>query len=184
MFKFGIVFYDLLFCAMASSIHSAELSADVKELVEAEISAVRPLSTDSVIVAAVEKYNEGPASTMTNEAWKKFTLISPEVTMIIKSDIGQYLKKKRSTAITEMFLNGADGGKVAFLSKTTSWCHKGKSKHDVPMVGKTWIGEVEVDESSGARQIQVAIPVLDGRTPIGSLVVGFGIAQMKEKKAE
>ena len=103
---------------------------------------------------------------------------------MVKSDIGQYLKSKKNSTITEMFLNGADGGKVAFLSKTTSWSHKGKAKHDEPMAGKRWTGEIEVDESSGAQQVQVGIPVLDGDTAIGSLVIGFGISQLKENSSK
>ena len=184
------MFKSALFALIAGTLffHAAtlaeELPADTKALLDAEITAIKPLSTDATIVAAVKKYNEAPPSTMTNDAWKKLTLLSPEVKSLVKSTIGQYLKKKQSSTITEMFLNGADGGKVAFLSKTTSWNHKGKAKHDDPMEGKTWIGPVEVDESSGAQQIQVAIPVLDGDQPIGSLVIGFGVAQMKEKSGK
>jgi hypothetical protein len=68
---------------------------------------------------------------------------------------------------------------VAFLSKTSNWSHKDKDKHRVPMTGKTWIGPVEVDESSGQQQVQVAIPVLDGGKPIGSIVVGLSTARLK-----
>jgi hypothetical protein len=69
--------------------------------------------------------------------------------------------------------------KVAFLSKTTSWSHKGKAKHDVPMAGKTWQGTIEVDKSTGQQQIQIAVPVLDGGKPIGSLVVGLAVAKLR-----
>jgi hypothetical protein len=75
-------------------------------------------------------------------------------------------------------VSGADGSKVAFLTKPSSWSHAGKPKHDKPMTGKTWQGDVEVDASTGARQIQVSVPVLDGGKPIGSIVVGFSIAKL------
>lgn len=164
----------------AFSMAAAEVPADVKPLIEKQMASLNGLSTDATIVAAVKKYNAAPPSAMTNDAWKKLTVISPEVKALIKSDIGLYLKSKQAACITEMFLSGADGGKVAFLAKTSSWSHKGKPKHDVPMTGKTWTGDIEVDESTGAQQVQVAIPVLDGDKPVGSLVVGLGIAQMKE----
>jgi hypothetical protein len=67
---------------------------------------------------------------------------------------------------------------VAFLSKTSSWSHKGKPKHDVPMMGKIWYGTVETDESTGQLQVQVGIPVLDGARPIGSIVVGFSVSRL------
>lgn len=51
--------------------------------------------------------------------------------------------------------------KVGLLSvKLTSWTHKGKPKHDLPIQGKKWTGEIEVDESTGLEQIQISIPVL------------------------
>ena len=40
-------------------------------------------------------------------------------------------------------------------------------KHEVPMSGKTWIGTVKLDDSTGLQMIQVALPVLDGVKPIG-----------------
>ena len=67
----------------------------------------------------------------------------------------------------------------ALLSKTSSWSHKGKAKHDDPMAGKTWIGEIETDESTGAQQIQVAVPVMDAGKAVGSLCVGFTVSKLK-----
>lgn len=175
-----ILFPVISVALFSATIYADKLPADVKSLLDKQIEGIKRLSTDPTIVAAVKKYNATPASTMTNDKWKTLTLISPEVKALVKNDIGKYLKSITTPVITEMFLNGADGGKVAFLSKTSSWNHKGKAKHDVPMKGKTWIGPMEIDNSSGANQIQVSIPVLDGDKPIGSLVIGCGVAEMKE----
>ena len=49
------------------------------------------------------------------------------------------------------------------------------------MTGKTWQGPVEVDESSGVQQVQVAVPVLDGGKPIGTLVVGISISKLTKE---
>lgn len=95
-----------------------------------------------------------------------------------KNDTAQTLKSKKTEAVSEAFVSSADGLKVAFLGKTTSWSHKGKPKHDEPMAGKTWQGPVEVDESTGLQQIQVAVPVMDDGKPIGSLVIGLSIAKL------
>ena len=56
----------------------------------------------------------------------------------------------------------------------------GKPKHDKPMKGQTWQCEIEVDESTGAQQIQVGMPILDGDKPVGSLVMGLMLAKLKE----
>jgi hypothetical protein len=46
------------------------------------------------------------------------------------------------------------------------------------MTGKTWQGPVEVDESSGAQQVQVSMPILDGDKAIGSLVVSLSTSKL------
>lgn len=81
--------------------------------------------------------------------------------------------------VTEIFVNAADGTKVAFLSKTSNWSHKGKPKHDDPMAGKTWQGSIEMDESTGLKSIQVAVPVMDGGKAIGSMTIGYSITKLK-----
>jgi hypothetical protein len=115
---------------------------------------------------------------MDQAKWASTSVIDPFVRGMTKTPAAQALKAHRGEVVSEAFLSGADGGKVAFLGKTSSWSHEGQPKHDLPMNGKTWQGEVEVDESSGLRQLQVAVPVLDGRKPIGSLVVGLSVSQL------
>ena len=83
-----------------------------------------------------------------------------------------------SSSVFEAFVSGADGTKAAFIAKTSNWSHKGKPKHDDPMSGKAWIGEVEIDASSGQQQIQIGIPVMDQGKAIGSIVIGFNITKM------
>jgi hypothetical protein len=170
----------LLVCFHSIPAQTEELSPEIKALLDRNIKKVKALSTDTVIIAAVKKYNAAPSLKMTNDAWAKLTLLSPAVVAITNNEISAYLKTKQTSMITEMFVNGADGGKVAFLLKTTYWNHKGKPKHDVPMRGEMWIGPLEIDASTGVYQIQAAIPVLDGNTPIGSIVIGFGLVQMKK----
>ncbi len=46
------------------------------------------------------------------------------------------------------------------------------------MTGKMWQGPIELDESSGLKQLQIAVPVVDGGKPIGSPVVGLSISKL------
>ena len=115
---------------------------------------------------------------MTQEKWKGASVLDPFVRSFTKNAAAEFLKAKRSESLSEAFLSGADGTKVAFLTKPTNWSHKGKAKHDEPMSGKVWQGAVEVDESTGQQQVQVGVPVLDGEKPIGSLVVGFSVSKL------
>jgi hypothetical protein len=139
------------------------------------------LSADPTIVAAVKAHNSNmPAEdkAMTNEKWSKLTVLDPYVRSFTRNPLGIYLKSKKDDQISECFVSGADGTKVAFLSKTTSWNHADKDKHKVPMSGKTYIGPVALDESSGIQEIQVCLPVMDNGKPIGSVVVGINISKL------
>jgi len=175
-----------LFAALAAVVWSTSLSAAADPAVQAKIDAEMPkikaLAAEPAILAAVKAPNAGLTAAeqaMTQEKWKSLTLLDPFVRAYSKNPAGEVLKAKKTEAVSEAFASGADGVKVAFLSKPTNWSHKGKPKHDVPMTGQSWQGEVEVDESTGLQQIQVSVPVLDGSTPIGSLVVGLSISKLK-----
>ena len=166
---------------LAAPLLSETLPAELKVSVESKTKLLLAWGSDPKIVAAVKAHNASTSAaeqSMTNEKWKSLTLLDPFVRSYSKNELTQYLKTKADDSIAEAFVSGADGTKVAFLSKPTSWSHKGKDKHEMPMSGKTWYGPVEVDESSGARQIQVAIPVLDGKKPIGSIVVGLKVSKL------
>lgn len=164
-----------------SPCYGAGLTPEQQTNVDAKVKAIQEWSADAKIVAAVKDYNANPAAeakAMTNDKWKTLTLLDPFVRSLAKNELAEHLKAKKDDAMTEIFVSGADGGKVAFLAKTSSWTHKGKEKHDQPMAGKTWQGAVEVDESTGKQQIQVSVPVLDGATSIGSIVIGLGVAKL------
>lgn len=174
---YSVLVTALLVCSAHGQIDSA-----IQAKVDAEVSLAKQLAADPDVVAAVKGYNVAPPAesvAMTQEKWKTLTLLDPLVRSFSKNAAGLALKAKKSANVSEAFVSGANGGKVAFLAKTSSWSHLGKAKHDVPMSGKTWQGEVETDESTGLQQIQIAVPVLDGGTPIGSMVVGLSISKMR-----
>ncbi|MDR3457828.1 MAG: hypothetical protein P4N60_10315 [Verrucomicrobiae bacterium] len=177
---------SLMVAAMLSA-GVAVLAADapdpaVQAKVDAKLKEVMVWAADPVIVNAVKAHNAGvPAdqAAMTQDAWKALSVMDPFVRSFTKNDAAQFLKAKKGEVVSEAFLSGADGLKVAFLSKPTNWSHKGKPKHDDVMAGKSWQGPVELDESTGLQQIQVSVPVLDGGKVIGSLVVGLSLSKLE-----
>ncbi len=157
------------------------LDAGLQAKLDAQVKIIQTWVGDPVFVKAVKDHNAAvppDQAAMTQDKWKALTVLDPFVRAFTKNEAGALLKSKKTEAVSEAFLSDAAGLKVAFLSKTTAWCHKGKPKHDVPMTGKSWQGPVEVDESTGLQQVQVAMPVLDGDKPIGSLVVGLSLAKL------
>jgi hypothetical protein len=157
------------------------LSPEVQQKIEAKVKEIQSWAADPVIVQAVRDHNANPSAevkTMTQEKWKTLPVLDPFVRSFTKNAAAEKIKSKKDDTVTEAFLSGADGTKVAFLSKPTNWSHKGNPKHETPMTGKVWQGTPEVDESTGLLQIQVAVPVLEGDKPIGSLVVGLGLSKL------
>jgi hypothetical protein len=160
---------------------AAKVDAAAQGKVDAKVKEIQGWAADAAIVAAAKAYNSAKspeAAAMDQPKWAALSVIDPLVRGLTKNPAAEVLKAKKGEVVSEAFLSGADGGKVAFLGKPTNWSHKGKPKHEQPMSGKTWQGDVEVDESSGLQQVQVAVPVLDGGKPIGSLVVGLSIGKL------
>jgi hypothetical protein len=149
--------------------------------VDAKIKEAQTWAADPVIVNAVKAHNATvPAdqAAMTQAKWAALTVLDPMVRGFTKNEAAEFLKAKKTPAVTEAFVSDAAGLKVAFLAKTSNWCHKGKAKHDVPMTGKTWQGPVELDESTGQQQLQISVPVLDDGKPVGSVVIGLSVAKL------
>lgn len=166
---------------LASTGFSQSLPPEVKASLDKKVKQLQSWSTDPAIVSAVKAHNANPPTedkAMTNEKWSRLTVLDPYVRSFTKNPLGVYLKSKKDDQISECFVSGADGTKIAFLSKTTYWSHADKDKHKVPMTGKTYIGPVALDDSTGLQEIQVGLPVLDNGKPIGSVVVGITVSKL------
>lgn len=174
-------YLGLLLTLITSIASSAELPAGAQAKIDAMAKEVSAWAADPVIVEAVRSQNKNkPAdfAAMTQQKWTEMPVTEGFVRSFAKNPAAEALKAKRTEVVTEAFISDADGLKVCYLAKPTSWSHKGKPKHEVPMSGKTWQGQVETDESTGFMQVQISVPVLDAGKPIGSLVVGLNIAKL------
>jgi hypothetical protein len=161
---------------------------EITPLVQAELDrqkqAIAGWAADPAIVSAVKEQNaKGPISGMDNPKWKTTRRSDPMVKTLQGSPAGQYLKAKLEASggiFSEAFLNADRGEKAAFAEKTTSYIHVGQAKHDAPFsTAKAWQGKPEFDESTQTYAVQIAVPVLDGGKPIGSLVVGVNLSHLE-----
>ena len=176
-------FLSLMLTAFVATNSFAEsLTPEQTTALNKQIEEFKKVATDTKIVDAVKAVNAAALpdyKDMSQDKWKELPVLDPKVRYFSKTPAAELLKSKKSDMITEVFVNAADGTKVAFHSKTSNWSHKGKAKHDDPMAGKTWQGTVEMDESTGLKSIQVAVPVMDGGKAIGSMTVGFSVTKLK-----
>ena len=178
----GLVAVAIAFGCLAAHGNAQGVDAALQAKLNARMPTLKAWASSPAIVAAVKAVNaKAPAdyADMTEAKWADLSVLDPFVRGFTQNEAAGYLKSSRAPEVSEAFVSAADGTKVAFLSKTTSWSHKGKAKHDMPMSGKTWQGEIEVDKSTGQQQIQIAVPVVDAGKPIGSLVVGLSISKLR-----
>lgn len=160
---------------------AAELSPAQKTKVEALLDSMSVMGKDEKVVAAVKAQNAKVPEILaglTNEKWKTLNSESPEVQAVARTELAHYLRTKVHHTVIELFISDAEGRKVVLFTKTTSFIHKGKAKHDQPMQGKKWIGDLELDESTKQLQVQGSFPVLDKGKPIGSVVLGFWVPKL------
>jgi hypothetical protein len=182
--KFGIgVVAACMLISLAHAVRAEEHPAPDAAQLDAKVKQIQAWAADPVVVKAVKAQNAAPASDMTETVWKTLSVLDPKVRRFTRNDVARLIKSKNDAAVSEAFVSAADGTKVAFLSKPTRWSHAGVPKHEHPMKGEIWRGPEEVDESTGVRQMQIAVPVLDHGKPIGSLVVGLDISQLKRAAA-
>jgi hypothetical protein len=173
--------FVLAVVAALTAVRAAELAPEQQVKIDAKIATIKTWAADPTIVAAVVAHNAqvpGEQAAMTQEKWKSLSVLDTFVRGFSRNPAGEVLKAKKADWTAEAFVSDAKGLKVCFLSKTTNWCHAGKAKHDVPMTGKSWQGTLEVDESTGLEQLQIAVPVLKEGQPIGSLVVGISLSKI------
>jgi hypothetical protein len=167
--------------AIMKTLGADALDPALQAKVDAQIKVIQAWAGDPIIVNAVKAQNASlppELAAMTQDKWKDLSKMDSFVRSFDKNAAGQFLKGKKTDAVIRAFLSDAAGLKVAFTAKTLSWSHKGDPKHDQPMTGKTWQGPLEQDKVSGLEQIQLAVPVLDGDKPIGSLVVGLSVSKL------
>ena len=144
-------------------------------------------AADPKVVSAVREANaKGPMPGMDNSQWKQLPKTSKEVLVLQMNDCAKDLvarMKESKGAVSEVFLNGDQGDKVAFAEKTSSYIHAGKSKFDVPFQKHmAWQGEPEADKSTMTYQIQISVPVFEPNatetTAIGALVLGIDLSHL------
>lgn len=155
-----------------------EVAAKHQAKIDQCIAYAKQLAASPELVNAVAAQNARLApglAEMTQEKWMSLSDADPLVRSFAKNEAAKFLVARRTEQISEAFVSDSRGMKVAFINKTTFWCHKGKPKHDQPMAGQIWQGKLELDKSAGVMQVQVSVPILQEGRPIGSLVLGLSL---------
>lgn len=175
----------LLAGAATLALAALEVTPAIQTELDRHVDVVKTWASSPVLVKAVAAQNDkGPIAGMDNAKWKTVRRGDDLVKGFQNSEAGRFLTQKiaqSNEAYSEAFLSAAQGEKVAFYEKTTSYIHKGAAKFDVPFgTGKPWQGKPEFDESSQTHQIQVSVPILSDGRPVGVLVVGVNLSKLEK----
>lgn len=180
---------ELLICVLFLGVQIFAAEFQISDKVQAELDKrkieLAGWAADAAISGAVKEQNaKGPIAGMDNPKWKLTKRSDPVVKAFQDCPAAKILKDKVSAdggAFSEAFLSAAQGEKVAFIEKTSSYIHKGTPKFDVPFNdSKAWQGKPEFDESTQTYAVQVSVPVLEGAKPIGVLVVGVNLSHLEK----
>lgn len=191
----AVALSSVLVAALGSPVRAENGAKKIDAAVQAKLDewkkTITAWAADPIVLKQVIEQNEkGPIAEMTEEKWKVLKPRSPEVKAFENNPAGELLRAKAAATggvVSEAFLNGAKGEKVAFTDKTSSYIHKGKAKFDRPFESRQpWQGEPEFDESTQTDSVQLAVPVLlkekdgDAETvrSIGVLVVGIDLSKL------
>jgi len=150
-----------------------------------QIELAKTIAASELVRNGVLKHNSELSAEhkeLTNLSWKHLGATDRKVKDLAENPIAKFLKDSFPKYVTEVFVSGKDGKKVAFTRRTTSWDHTGKDKHEIPMKNTVWQGSIERDESTGVHQIQIAVPVFHEGSAIGSMVVGISIVNLERSQ--
>ncbi len=165
----------VLMCFSSTAMTGVEL----KPKLEKYFVKIESITSDESFLKLVMKYSiEAEKSQLNNSKWKSLAVRDPEVQKILKNELSILLKNEFGKLVSEAFINSKNGNKLAFISKPTSFNHKGKEKHEVPLKGTKWIGEPEVDQSTGEKQIQISAPIYINKNIIGTIVLGIKLVNI------
>lgn len=171
----------ILVASLWPSLWADEVVQHYQAKIDQGIALAKQMAADPAVVKAVEAQNDKlpPGyEEMTLEKWVALADTDPFILAFTKNPAALALRSKKTEMISEAFVSDARGFKVAFLGKTTNWCHKSRPKHDQPMAGQVWQGRLEFDKSAGVMQIQISVPILKDDKPIGSLVIGLSLESL------
>lgn len=155
---------------------------EVLERLEGKLRGARHLAFHPEIVRAVRGQNNEqlPMETIQqrDSEWRSAQEENALQRSIGHSRASQVLKTivERNPDFNEAFATDNKGANVAMFPATSDYWQGDEDKwinsfNDGD--GKQWIGDIEVDESTGTTAVQVSVPILDQGQTIGVLVIGI-----------
>jgi len=154
---------------------------EVLEKLEGKLRTVRHVAFHPAIVRAVRiQNNEQLSMELIQERdsqWRSSQEQTALQRTMMSSRASEALKKlvEQNPDFNEAFATDKQGANVAMFPATSDYWQGDEDKWIESFNqgdGRLWIGEIEVDESTGLAAVQVSVPIIDQGTTIGVLVIG------------
>ena len=174
----------ILAVALALVLSSCDESEDMK--VELEANSIAILAAEASLVAAVKAQNAQNLTiaqiTTMDQAWVAGTATAL-VTAVTTGPCADKLRVMKAAKVSyrEMFLMDNKGALVCAAEKPTDYYQGDEAKWQSSFnagAGRTYIAPPAFDASANATLTQISVPVKDGSTTIGVLMVGVDASQL------
>lgn len=155
---------------------------EILERLEPKLRGARHIAFHPVILRAVRGQNSeqlGMEVIQQRDAeWRAAQNENPLQRTIGQSRASQVLRTlvERNSDYSEAFATDNQGANVAMFPVTSDYWQGDEDKWTRSFnggEGKLWIGDIEVDESTGLAAVQVSVPILDQSETVGVLVIGI-----------
>jgi hypothetical protein len=154
---------------------------EVLDKLEGKMRAARHMAFHPVILRAVRSQNNEQLSMdviqRRDAEWRSAQGETALQRSIAQSRASQVLRAlvERNPDFNEAFATDNQGANVAMFPATSDYWQGDEAKWINSFNngdGKVWVGDIELDESTGEVAVQVSVPILDQDETIGVLVIG------------
>ena len=158
-------------------------AAEAPPSIQSIMPLLEPLSRNSILIEAVRAQNAKQLSLAKIEAddllWREQQLTEFKQSLMENAAAGE-LNRFMATKpfFIELFLMDNQGANVAMTSVTSDYWQGDEDKWQRSFNagnGKTFVGEMEFDESAQAYLIQVSLPIMERGIAIGAVTVGINM---------
>jgi len=162
----------------------------LRKALGSKIRVVQHMALNPVVIQAVRRQNSERLTVETinerDEKWQNSPDTDDFKIKILGNAAGRFLRKRVTAggSYSEAFVTDKRGANVAVYPLTGDYNQGDEGKWTNSWNngdGKVFIGEPELDASTGLQAVQISAPVLDRGTTIGVLIVGVTFDYIDER---
>lgn len=154
------------------------ITPEMQQKIDAYKAKAATMAADPTLVQAVKEANtKGPIAGLDNAKWEKLEDSNPVSAEMMSNSAGKLLTKwmnEDAKSLNKLVLTGKQGNRFAFTSKPATYMSKDKAHFSESFAGNVWqMKESQPDPSTKIETVQITVPVKDGASTIGVLLLSL-----------